>query len=232
MSSASIARWSAAIAAATALTLGSACASDNVTSQPTTTVASMSATVEGQDRGGDVDPPGTEPRRTTTTDDGPAGGATRDDYVDALLASLEAEDDVLPRDVAACVAPLWIDAIGVETLEDALITPEDLETGTDELGDLEYPRSTAEAMVDAFETCDMPLTEVIVAALPAEAREDPAVADCVEGAVEEDLLREALIAELTGEDTSDYDDQIQSAIEPCVPETESVDDVAVPGDGG
>jgi hypothetical protein len=137
---------------------------------------------------------------------GPAVGACSDDgggdaqpYVDALTESfLESEDgEFAPTDEQAeCMAEKTIDAIGVDTLEDAGISPEEVvdSDGPDDLG-LELSEDQATDAARAFVDCDLSYAEAFAGAdAPEEAIE------CIDENLDEDAMVEAIALQYQGEE--------------------------------
>lgn len=131
-------------------------------------------------------------------DDG-GGGASADaqPYVDALVESLlEDQDDEFgyDEDEAECIAEKAIDTIGVDTLEEEGITPEDVAAsdGPDELVDLSS--SQARRIAEAFPDCGVDFAALFAADAPEEAR------GCVEDNLDEDALIDAFALSLQGDD--------------------------------
>lgn len=192
-----------------------ACTSSPEEADPTTTLPTLSGTVEGDD-----EPEGTtsttrdDPPRTGTSlidddEDPPTGDETEQDYIDALVATFEEDDDeVFTRDDVECLANEWVPAIGVEAFQAAGITPADLESGDSGIEDVVLDRSTAEAIVDGIPACDLSLIDLFIDGLGSDVKDDPTKVACVEAAVTEDQIREVLIADILGSETDDPEDLV------------------------
>lgn len=141
---------------------------------------------------------------------GPAVGACSDDgggdaqpYIDALTESFQEseEGEFAPTDEQAeCMAEKTIDAIGVDTLEDADISPEEVvdSDGPEDLG-LELSEDQATDAARAFVDCDLSFAEAFAGAdAPDEAVE------CIDENLDEDRMVEAIAAQYQGnEDEAD-----------------------------
>ena len=162
---------------------------------------------------GDDEPEGTtsttrdDPPRTGTSlidddEDPPTGDETEQDYIDALVATFEEDaDEVFTRDDVECLANEWVPAIGVEAFQAAGITPADIESGDSGIEDVVLDRSTAEAIVDGIPACDLSLIDLFIDGLGSDVKDDPTKVACVEAAVTEDQIREALIADILGSES-------------------------------
>ncbi len=123
-------------------------------------------------------------------------------YVDALVPMIEGSTGLSEADAAKaadCLAPRWVEIIGVEGFAAAGVAPDDfgdLDGGLERLG---LDRATAEQMADAFDECDIDLRASAVAQFTA----DPAMTDEVKACIAEkvtlDAVKEGLIANLAGE---------------------------------
>lgn len=145
----------------------------------------------------------TTTRDESTTTSEPDGDAAA--YAEALatgLSSGDAEDGdlILSSDEAECVAPDWIDIIGVETLTDADVTPGDLEDPDYQFADLGLDTDTGGEMIDAFGTCDVDIIDEFYETLSA-GLDDEQVA-CLTEELGDDQAREFLIEALVQIDLS------------------------------
>lgn len=166
----------------------------------------------------------TDPEQTTTTDattttTGGSGGKTgsEDDYVAALVKGFTAgneNDLVLPADGARCVAPKWIDAIGVSRLVDKKVSPEDMadpDFGFNELG---LDRGQATAMIDAFGPCDVDIYQLLLDAIGSEVGDDKRA--CLRKELTAKTARDLLIGALLSSDQN---------TDPVLAELERIDKV-------
>lgn len=137
-------------------------------------------------------------------DDSGNAGSGDDEYVEAMAASMQ-EDEDLPfadEDVD-CLANGFVDALGgAERLEEEGITPEDLgsDEGLQDLG-LELGEEEADGIAASFGNCDVSLAELVLS----EAGEDvPAdVRECVEDNLDEDVLADFFATVLVDEETGE-----------------------------
>lgn len=189
--------------------------------QSTTTEASggedgSSTTEPG---GGDDDDDDVEDAETTTTEAGGSSGggsggdSSRDAYVDAMTASLLADDtDMgLSRDQAECVGESWVDIFGADRLSAAGITPDDIRNDTDDapMSDLGLSASEAEGLVDTFGSCGIDLTKAMVDSMAEDQTLTPEDRACLENAFNEDFLRRLFVVTLTeGDDAVENDPEL------------------------
>lgn len=128
-------------------------------------------------------------------------------YIDALIPQLQGssglEDDDAER-AAACLAPRWVEAIGVDRFAEAGLAPEDLADLDGGLEVLAVDRPTAESMVDGFAACDVDLRAATLSQLLADPSITEEQAACAEAAISVEAVEESLVATLVGEpaDTS------------------------------
>ena len=92
-------------------------------------------------------------------DDGGGSDPAAQPYIDAAVASIQEEDEggfALDDENAECIARATIEGIGVDTLEENEITPEDIADAEEftELG-LEIDEETATAIGDRLNECDL-----------------------------------------------------------------------------
>lgn len=140
-------------------------------------------------------------------------------YVEALLPQIEGstglEADEADR-AAACLAPRWVEIIGVEGFAAAGVAPDDLDELDGGLERLGVDRATAEAMVAAFEECEIDLRRATVAQVTA----DPSITDeqrsCIDGAITLEAVQAGLVASLTGETGEDA--ELIAAVQECFAE--------------
>lgn len=134
---------------------------------------------------------------TTTTSDDEAEGSEAD-YVEAIATSLGTSDEsglVVTPEEADCVAPEWVDVIGVDTFVDAGVAPADVAEDTftpDELG-LDVDQGLE--LIDAFEGCDVDVYAQYFDVL-SEGLDDTQKA-CLEGEFDQELSRQFLAEALT-----------------------------------
>ena len=197
-----------------------ACSSSSEEADPTTTLPTLSGTVEQDD-----EPDGTtsttrdDPPRTGTSlvdddEDPPTGDETEQDYIDALVSTFESDrDELFTRDDVECLASEWVPAIGVDAFQAAGITPADIESGDSGIEDVVLDRPTAESIVDAIPVCGLSLIDLFIDGLGSDVKDEPAKVACVEAAVTEDQVREALIADILGTEGAEDPEDL---VGPCL----------------
>jgi hypothetical protein len=185
-------------------------------------VASLAAcNNDDDDAGATTTARGTETTAATSTDDTtatssdgtgatgtttPAAEATEADYLAAIERSLSTGEGLkTTAEQAECMAPRWLDTIGMERLKEHDVAPADI--GDDVNVD-------GSALYDAFGACDVDIRQLFIV-LAAEGQTAD-VATCVEGALTPDLLRQLMVSSIVQDQP---DDQLQAdfetAIGPC-----------------
>jgi hypothetical protein len=161
---------------------------------------------------------------TATSGDGPiAAGtmvpATRADYLAAIERSLSSGDDLKTTPVQAeCIAPRWLDVIGLDRLVEHDIAPADIGDDVSDDGSalsaLGLSPTEGTALYDAFGACDVDIRQLFIE-LAAEGQSSDVVS-CLDDALTPDLLQRLMVSSLLEEQP---DDQLQSdftaAIGPC-----------------
>lgn len=169
----------------------------STTSDETTTDATAS----------DDSTPGTD-ESTTTSSDGPPATGTAAEYRDSLVKGFSSGDPssgelVIPEDAAKCVAPKWIDTIGVDTLRQKGTKPAELEENGYSFDELGLSTDQATTMVDAFASCDVDLYRLLIDSLANDL--DDTQKSCLEKeltpAVAKDFLITSLTAAIPSEET-------------------------------
>jgi len=163
-------------------------------------------------------------------DDDDAGGgdvsAEAQPYVDAIGAQFRTGDESelqLSQEQADCVAPRWVDAIGVDTFEAEGVTPEEItDESEDELPTLGLDESQGNALYDAFEDCDVDVPALLLDSIVAGGDIDDATRDCLQDALDGDLVRSLMVAVVTqGDDALSEDEalaeEFSGALDGCAP---------------
>lgn len=149
-------------------------------------------------------------------DDGDGGAAGDNPYVEAIADAMRADEDFpLESDDADCLASEIVDAVGVDTFEDAGIEPDDITDPDFEFEDagLELDEDTAEAMVDAFGNCDISFVDLMVDQMAAEGDVDDDLRDCIADNLDEDLFGDLMVQGLLGnEESVENSEEFVSAI--------------------
>lgn len=167
---------------------------------------------------------------TTTTDDGGDAPDSKEAYVQAVAESMrEVEDEVFPIDdeQADCLAPLWVDAIGYETLLDAKVSPEVLGGTEDGDTDAEFEdvvdRPRAEKLIDTFGECGVDLEDFFFEGLASDGSATPAQIDCIRGRLPDGFVRTLMITSMAGGDDAldsdgNLEDQLTQSYMACLAE--------------
>lgn len=205
-------RLVAPLAALALVALLGGCSSDGSdgADEPATTTAAEST---------EAGPSTTAADGTTTTEgDEPAEGDA-DDYAAALAVGLtanageEGELDVTDEE-AACVAPAWVDIIGVDAFVETGTAPAELEESNFVFADLELDDEQGLAMIDAFDDCDVDVLTQIRDVLSADL--DATQAACLDTELDDDLARQFLAEALTKSDlSSDLADILDGIDQAC-----------------
>jgi hypothetical protein len=156
-------------------------------------------------------------------DDGGAeasSGADEAAYVDAIAAT--ADETTFPGEQGRCVAQALVDAVGVDELSDA-VTPEEIrnnpDASFDEFG-IEIGEDDAQALYDGITGCT-DVRQALIGSLTAEQGLSPEAQQCLAQAFDDALLRDAIVATLTGgDDAIEQDPELMGrftqAMTPCV----------------
>jgi hypothetical protein len=137
-------------------------------------------------------------------------------YVDALLAQPHPGMD---DEQAGCVAGRWVQVVGTDAIEAAGVTADGLRDGTSSISDVPMDRPTAESVVDAYETCQLDLVEIVVAGVSPSAGDDPAKVTCIQGVITPDVARGYMVLALMGAGNGPDSPelvQFQQLVEPCL----------------
>jgi len=148
---------------------------------------------------------------TTTESDGPpvtvddsVADLTEDDYTEAFAANLSGGDKdsgqlVIGEDEAACVAPLWVDVIGVDALQAAGLTTDDVADPAFDGSVIDIDEDQGQEMVDAFETCDVDIYALFAESLTGGLT--PEQQSCVAENQDKELVNELLVKTFADEDS-------------------------------
>jgi hypothetical protein len=146
--------------------------------------------------------------------DGGGGGESSSEegqeYVDAIVASNE--DSELTDEENECFARAFVDAVGVDELQGA-VTPdeirEDPESSPEEFG-ITLDDDQADAFWDDVNEC-MDVRAAFVEGLTEGEDMSQETVDCLEDAIDDDLLKRVLVTSLTeGEDALQEDQELMS----------------------
>ena len=150
---------------------------------------------------------------TTTTTKKDGGGKVNVSteaapYVKAMAASLSKSqndgDLQMTPEQADCIAPRWVDTIGVDRFKEAGVTPEAIEKDDNATDFKEFTltKPEAEVMYDAFGQCNVNLRELMLESLAGDAEVPEAVRTCMEGVLTEKAIKKLMILGLTEGDTT------------------------------
>jgi hypothetical protein len=174
-----------AVVLALLMALVAGCGSDDDAGEDsTTTTEAESTTTE------------TETDETDETDEpGEASDHSEDELIEAVATSLSSGDPagdlVLEDDQAACVGEAWVGIVGVDALNAGGATLEELSKPSGELGGAELTAEQGEAMVAAFEPCDVDIVALMAESLASGLTDEQAA--CVVEELDPDQA-EALLA--------------------------------------
>jgi hypothetical protein len=181
-------------------------------------VAVLGLTASAACGGDDDNSSATTARATTATSgatagtSGSSGGASRDDYVAVLKESMMSSGDedgfALTGDQADCMAPKWIDTIGVDTLQAKGIEPDDIGAeGSADLTTLGLSEEQGNDLYAAFGKCDVDVKSLFIKSMsPDLSAEDE---QCLEDNFDDALMKQILVTTLTkGEDALDGDEEL------------------------
>jgi hypothetical protein len=183
-----MARTLALLIAGAAVVLAAGCGDDDDDAAGTT-VGTTAGTSSGTTRASS----GTTGPRSGGT----AGGADAQAYVDAMIESFDNSDPdelQINREQAQCLAPLWVEAIGVDRLAAAGVEPRDFaEEGDVDLTTVGLTDNDGNAMYDAFGECDIDVKTLFVESFSADRDVSEADQDCLADAMSDDLLRRIMV---------------------------------------
>jgi hypothetical protein len=134
-------------------------------------------------------------------------------YVDAMIESFDNSDPdelQIDREQAQCLAPRWVEAIGPERLAEAGIEPEDFSSDQDvDLSSADLSEDDGNEMYDAFEACGIDVKTVFVQSMATDEDLSAEDTECLEGAIDDDLLRRILVTTFVeGEGAIEEDEEL------------------------
>ena len=138
-------------------------------------------------------------------------------YIDSLAAGFttgEDEDLQLTQEQADCVAPRWVDTIGMERITDAGIAPEDIGAeGNSELSELGLSEDEGNELYEAFGTCGVDLQQAFVDGIAASGDLPEDVAACLDEHFDADTLQQIMVVTITkGEDALAEDQELTDSL--------------------
>lgn len=197
-----------AIAASFVLVLGACSASGGDDDAATTTTTTTAADEEET--------------TTTTEDDGPpvtvdddVAGLTEEDYIEAFteqLTSGSGNNLALDDEQGECVATAWVDAIGIEALQESGATLDELsDPDFDVSSEVEIDDETGAAVARAFPDCDADLIAEFADLLASDAES----AQCLIDEIDPDQFYELLGETFAGGDGESVNSLLMDAAEIC-----------------
>ena len=150
---------------------------------------------------------------TTTEAKAPSGvdALTAADYQAAFAAKLSDGDDTeysLDDTDATCVSTAWVEAIGVDRLHEADVSTDDVVDPDFEVGKLKLGLDTGQAMVKAFDDCEVDLVEQL-ATLLSDGNDERR--DCVVATIDRAAFADVVARTFAGAKVGDSFDKIVSA---------------------
>lgn len=183
---------------------------------------SAAACGDDDDKGGDAATTTGGASATTTAGSGSTGGtsggdassATEDDYLAAIESQFTqsgADSLQMTDEQAGCVAPKWLDVLGLDRLKDKGITPDDIKSDTDneKLATIGLTEGDGDKLYDAYGECDVDVREQFVKSV---ASSTEAAEDCLDDALSDDLLRVFVTSVTKGEAGLDADEELTNEI--------------------
>lgn len=174
------------------------------------TTADVAATAPGSD----TTAAGAETTAAGGTDatmgDGAGADASRDDYVEAGLASLGA----VVGDAGECVVTSIVDGLGVDNISDTGLSPEEFWSASSPMADSGLTADSPEvsAVADDIADCDGLMRSF--AALSGEDVPDEDV-ECMEDGGASELVGQLLALQMIGADTADLEAEGDALAEDC-----------------
>ncbi len=155
-------------------------------------------------------------------DDGDDGAseevsAEAEPFVEAMKESMRgAEDDELQLsdEQIDCLAPRVINAIGMDRIEAAGVTPEELGSDSDiDFSDMEITKDVGNAIYDSFGACDVSLRNVMLESFAADGEMSAEMTACVEDVLTDDNLRTMMVSMMvSGEDAMFSDPELEGVL--------------------
>lgn len=166
----------------------------------TTTAGSSTTTTTTTAGGGSSTTAGGTP--STTADKGPPGNGSADTYATNVAKGLSGgsksgSDLVLDPKAARCVAPKWVDAIGLDTLQKKSPDPSELAKSNYSYDELGLNKGQATTMIAAFGDCGVHLYDLLIRSLSVGLSSDQKT--CIRRELPPDLAQQFLVAALSGD---------------------------------
>jgi hypothetical protein len=170
-------------------------------------LALLTAAACGDDDGGD--------------DAGSEGGGERQEYVDAVTATIGDEEE-LNAEQRECMGGAFVDAIGVDRLSEAA-TPDEVRALEQDFEPqaigIEPDEQMATDFYDSLSGC-VDVRAIMLESLTSEENMSEEAAQCVNEAISDDMLRDLMVASLLGGEEGiaadpEMEAQFTEAITPC-----------------
>src|SRR5262249_2836443 len=130
---------------------------------------------------------------------------------DAMIESFDNSDPEqlqINREQAQCLAPKWVDTIGADRLNAAGIEPQDFsEEGNVDLTKVGLSEDDGNAMYDAMGDCDIDIRNLFVQSLAAGRSLSDDTVQCIDDALDDNLLRRIMVTVLVEGDQGLNQDQ-------------------------
>lgn len=148
-------------------------------------------------------------------DDGGGGNAAVSDenrpYVDAMKESMrtsnEEDGDLeLSDDQIDCLAPRFVNAIGMDNIEAAGVTPDDIKTSDMDFSGMDLTEEDGNRIYDSFGQCDIDLRELLMVSMADDEEMSEATATCMEGVFTDENLRKFMVSSMVNGDEGMEDD--------------------------
>jgi hypothetical protein len=190
-----------------------------------------SADEQSDDTGADEESDDTEATDDTGEDSADVGDADEQDYIDAMIESFDSEDPselAFDREQAECIAPKWLDVIGVDRLKEEGISPDDLNAENDmELSELNVSEDDANSMYDAFGDCDVDVRGLFLEQITADGDLTSEQKECLSDAFDDDLVRRIMVISLVeGDEALQDDDSLMGEMFEVMGECDVLDDLS------
>lgn len=152
-------------------------------------------------------------------DDSGADGVSAEakPYVEALETSMQEDDSggmTLSDAQASCLAPKFVDTIGVDTLEAKGVTPEDMGSDSDtDLTDLGLSEAQGGQLYDAFGACKIDVRELFLSGMGNDSELSADDKKCLEDNFDDALVKQVMVITLTkGDDALQSDQDVMGKV--------------------
>lgn len=177
-------RWMAAPACALLLLVG--CTDDASDGGSTTTTTA-------------ADDGGTTTTRPAIDPESIEGGEQA--YVDAFIATYQGTEGANPlftESQAECLAPAWVDAIGIDRFAAAGVAPDDIEAFEVGLDAVDIPADVADEMVAAITDCGIDVRATVLSTFVPTGDLPPELGDCLDAAITTEVAEEVFRQQILG----------------------------------